>query len=406
MTVRSEPAFGAEPGIAKKSRESSPRWCPGRRRRRLSKDEQHLRSKPDGESPVTALTSARVVSFVPNPLVGSLSALRSWLRRVRAQRRIKPLIEGLFPGRPRYDTLAATGDVVVARVRPTKRPPIIVKLAQTEPAACQLRQEAAALEELGEVVVDLDQGPPLATVCRRGIHELGAWFTQSHLGGQPTPRTGLSTGDIVAHAARTLAPLYRATSSQHEVGEATLCRLVDKPLNAIRGWRPDKHAEIEITRQALHTRLANSELVLCRIHGDLAPANLLWSRDRHAEITGVVDWTYSPALLPQEIDLVHLAVSSLTDRRGQEYGQVVAQILRSDPDAIGFAAVDIALDAGSSQLGRHNAVLLSWLHHVAFGLEKQLQLRRNPIWLQNNVDLVLDTVAALSTSPDPPAVGR
>ena len=49
----------------------------------------------------------------------------------------------------------------------------------------------------------------------------------------------------------------------------------------------------------------------------------------------------------------------------------------------------MANDVGPNSFDVRTIATLGWLQHISFGLIKARELRRNPIWLGNNIDAVI-----------------
>ncbi len=330
-----------------------------------------------------------LIGHIPTPAVWLLRKVKAATRRSRAGRRSSAVIEQYFPTATSATVLAATGDTSVIRLLHRTEPPVILKLAQTSTASRQLNHEAAALDELAEIVLPRsNDGPRIAAVHDRGTCANGSWFTQSNLGGAATSDVGLEPARLVTQACEALEPIHRATANSCVIDAEIFEGLVGAPLSVLSLWRPELAEGLHSIRLDLEAAIGGRELTLCRLHGDFGPTNVLWDL-RTSTVSGIVDWSFDKQALLPEIDLVHFALSLVTQANRQEYGDVVLSFShgRATPDEVGV--VEAALRAGPNELDLEDAVALAWLHHVALGLQKQEHLRRNPIWRQRNVDKVV-----------------
>lgn len=330
-----------------------------------------------------------LIGHIPTRAVRLLRKVKTATRRSRAARRSSPVIEQYFPTATSSTVLAATGDTSVIRLLQRTEAPIILKLAHTPTASRQLECEAAALDELVEIVFPRsDEIPRIAVVQDRGTSPSGSWFSQSNLGGEPTSLVGLEPAQLVTQACEALEPFHDATANRCVVDAEIFEGLVGAPLSVLSTWRPELAEEFHAIQLDLEAAIGGRELTLCRLHGDFAPTNVLWDL-RTSTVSGIVDWSFDKQALLPEIDLVHFALSLVMQTNRQEYGDVVLSFSHGTATPDEVAVVEAALRAGPNNLELQDAVALTWLHHVALGLQKQEQLRRNPIWRQRNVDKVV-----------------
>jgi hypothetical protein len=183
-----------------------------------------------------------------------------------------------------------------------------------------------------------------------------------------------------------LVALHRLGSGQgeHDLEEraeviATTCRLEDR-------------AGLSELARRLSSRLAGIPLGFA--HGDFWSGNLLVERGR---LTGVVDWDYAGEGRLPLMDLFHLWVNEYRVPLRLGLGRaVLVQLLpsvRSGGDRVIRA---YCAETGLDQRGEllTDLALAYWLDWVAHQLEIYSDRQARPVWIQDNVQVVLREVAS------------
>ena len=128
-------------------------------------------------------------------------------------------------------------------------------------------------------------------------------------------------------------------------------------------------------------------------HGDFWTHNLLVEGNR---LQGVIDWDSAmPGRLPL-VDLLHLLLSAHREGTREYLGPALVrhqlpwaetggdEVVRSYCERLG-------IEVDATLLSR--LVLAYWLSRVALELRSAPDRARRPVWMRNNVELVLDALA-------------
>jgi len=154
---------------------------------------------------------------------------------------------------------------------------------------------------------------------------------------------------------------------------------------------PEHHDGVIDLGRELDSRLA--ELPRGFGHGDFWTRNLLVIDDR---LAGVIDWDAAgPDRLPV-LDLLHLCLSARRERTREYLGAALVRYMlpwaRSGGDeTVRTYCSRIGIDIGGTVL--EDLVLAYWLNRVAFELSLFADRIERPLWMENNVQLVLETLA-------------
>ena len=128
-------------------------------------------------------------------------------------------------------------------------------------------------------------------------------------------------------------------------------------------------------------------------HGDFWAPNLLV---RHGRLSGVVDWdSAAPGRLPA-IDLLHLELTAERERKREYIGEGVtrhhlAWARGGGDDVVRTYARRLGIHLGPELL--ESLVLAYWLDRIAFELRVYADRTGRPVWMHNNIRLVLDALA-------------
>jgi aminoglycoside phosphotransferase (APT) family kinase protein len=127
-------------------------------------------------------------------------------------------------------------------------------------------------------------------------------------------------------------------------------------------------------------------------HGDFWTHNLLVDRNR---LRGVIDWdSAKPATLPL-LDLLHLRLSAHRDRTREYLGAALVSYQlpwaeAGGDDVVGSYCRRLGIDVDAALL--RSIVLAYWLDRVAHELGVSPDRAQRPVWMRNNVELVLDSL--------------
>ena len=127
-------------------------------------------------------------------------------------------------------------------------------------------------------------------------------------------------------------------------------------------------------------------------HGDFWTRNLLVTGDR---LEAVIDWdSAAPGSLPL-LDLLHLTLSARREKTREYLGEALVRHQLPWAEAGGDEVVDsycgrLGIDVDSRLLTW--LVLAYWLEHVAYELDYARDRSGRPVWMRNNVEVVLDAL--------------
>src|SRR5262245_10004435 len=234
-------------------------------------------------------------------------------------------------------------------------------------------------------------GPPPVVAQRiprtlgTGTLGLGDWSAEERLSGSSAPSE--LDPDLLADCIDFLVAL-------HGVGQgAGGAPLVDSAQTVAAACRRSEHRDAVLE---LGTTLDAELGDLPRGfgHGDFWTHNLLVDGNR---LRGVIDWdSATPATLPL-LDLLHLLLSAHREGTREYLGAALVRHQLPWAEAGGDEVVrsycrriGIALDSALLR----SFVLAYWLDRIAFELRTSPDRAQRPVWMRNNVELVLDRLAA------------
>ena len=142
--------------------------------------------------------------------------------------------------------------------------------------------------------------------------------------------------------------------------------------------------------EELRTNLLDRTVAISWVHGDYVPANILFKPDGKT-LSGIVDWDLAqPYDLPL-LDVVQLIVSTRMAMQGRELGDIVCEIL--EKGQLNNAEIEL-FEAGSNNLhgevlDARTLVLYFWLRHIHANLTKSTRFQGHWLWLQKNIETVL-----------------
>lgn len=333
-----------------------------------------------------------LAALAPRWFVEAGGRMKKAVRGRNASRRFEPLLAELYPSACSHELLVTFPDSAVFRIKDAdaQGAQTILKVASNPVASERLAVEAAALDELAQLTEIGEWRSHVATVLDRGVHTSGTWFSQSAVAGTPISVIDADLRHVNLAACAALRPLHAVTSRTVALSEDVLDQLVAKPLHVVQRWRPqvaDGLAAIGVNlRQQIPGQLAVS-----RLHGDFAPTNVLWDVEAQS-VSGIIDWSFGQEHLPPEIDFVQFGLALISQRRETELGATVIWLLTDGVASPEASLILASLEAGPNEFDLSTGVTLTWLHHVSHGLSKAYDLRKNPVWLLNNIDQVVDAL--------------
>jgi aminoglycoside phosphotransferase (APT) family kinase protein len=127
-------------------------------------------------------------------------------------------------------------------------------------------------------------------------------------------------------------------------------------------------------------------------HGDFWTRNLLVTGGR---LGAVIDWdSAAPGSLPL-LDLLHLTLSALREKTREYLGEALVRYQLPWAAAGGDEIVDsycrrLGIDVDARLLKW--LVFAYWLEHVAYELDYARDRAGRPVWMRNNVEVVLDSI--------------
>ena len=294
----------------------------------------------------------------------------------------------MIPTRSRGVRWFARSGLTVLALEASGAKTIVVKIAWDEAAERQIEREAHQLEELHADPRIAGWCELTPTLVKRGAAHGRSWVAQSHRDGSPTP-TDRIRDDVIRSTLNTIAGLHDLTAVEASGDE--LLRTVREPMAVLTRTFPDLARSLVPTAGQIESYLAARPHRVGRIHGDLAPSNLLWHKPA-GSISGVVDWELSDPGLPAEIDRGHFVLAYTAEVGRLDYGRLVARCLTGDWSAVtrgGLAGLD-----GPNHWPADLSVLVAWLHHTSANLTKTARFRGNPIWFNANVAPVVGVLHA------------
>jgi Ser/Thr protein kinase RdoA (MazF antagonist) len=202
-----------------------------------------------------------------------------------------------------------------------------------------------------------------------------------------------------AAALEVVTVLHESTARTVTVNRALTRRWIDEPLRRIRGLKAS-YPRIALYEQTmselgrtLTADLLGRRMAVSWLHGDFFPGNILVSPDGRV-VTGLVDWDLAaPDELPV-LDAMQLLIGVHLAQARSELGPAVRMLMNED----GFTASEVdALTFAQSRLGGDSlsfreAVLLTWLRHIACNLTKSAHFSRHRWWIRANVEGVLESL--------------
>jgi thiamine kinase-like enzyme len=340
--------------------------------------------------------------------VQRLQNLRADRRRARRAKRIVPPIIARLSARADHAGSAAwrvnrvvptVSDVLVVKAGPAEQPSeALIKIAETPAAAKGLQWQVQALKTLTGDQRLGEWRELLPQLLDAGEADTWPYLVETRVTGVNLEHAlhDQASGDAaLREAAEAIGHLHAATSDLQAVGDKHLDRWVREPTrllasatNASGKHRP-AHAALERLSAELCAVLEPHRIVLTWVHGDYTPGNILMGPDR--QISGIVDWEFAHSSDFPSLDIVTLLLTVRMYTRRQELGRVVCDLIASPRwSEVESDLVASAPDAETWQaIGVSQIVLLCWLRHTAWMIERCSRYATSGLWLHTNVHMVL-----------------
>jgi hypothetical protein len=282
--------------------------------------------------------------------------------------------------RPEWASIRA-GIVVVAAG------PAVLRVAIGH-ARSQIRDQIAALEALERGDCPAAAAERIPWVIAHGRAGLADWSLERRLPGARPPRN--LDGELLNECVDFLVDLRRASGGAED--GRRFSELVEGPASVA---TPEGAATLRSLGAELDRTLAGVERGFA--HGDFFSGNLLADGDR---LTGVLDWDGGgPGRVPA-LDLLHLQLTREQYGSDDEWGRAVVERLLPAARVGG----DATLRRYCDQLGidpeprlLEALVFAYWLEYAAYQLRTHLDRRRQPAWIEGNVELVARAAEAFTT---------
>jgi aminoglycoside phosphotransferase (APT) family kinase protein len=257
------------------------------------------------------------------------------------------------------------------------------------PAARELVIARAALDALGAV----DPPPAVAErvpwLIADGSTGLARWSLERRLPGQVAP---IELGErVLWECVDFLAALHASVGGDDHRESLTSQAAVVAGVSDERGGRA-----VRALAESLEETLADVPRGFG--HGDFWTRNLLTQGDG---LVGVVDWHSAGRGRLPLVDLLHLRLSAIFQRRRQYLGTALVQYLLPWARAGGdeFAvAYSQRVGVGLTPKRLEALSLAYWLGRTARELELYADRAERPVWLRHNVELVVRELEHLDAS--------
>ena len=141
---------------------------------------------------------------------------------------------------------------------------------------------------------------------------------------------------------------------------------------------------------AFQMRLLHRRAIVSWTHGDYSLENILLDKEG-CHVIGILDWDRAaPNGLPR-VDIVLLILSSLTQVKNRELGDIVSELLEKNTWGPDEAALMEKAEANflTGDFELRELVLLCWLNHVDANLQKSGRYTGSRIWKAKNIAAVL-----------------
>lgn len=224
--------------------------------------------------------------------------------------------------------------------------------------------------------------------------------------GRSALREGKDLSSAMASAVQTLSELHHLTSRNGILDDDWARIWIDGPIDTIRrGARrggPGAAASLDRLGAGLRAEFVGREARIGLGHGDAWLGNMFFAEAESGSgamhLSGLIDWGGSRPDALAAVDACHLALTLRMERRGEEMGSVVRELLQGDAwsadEMDSFRAGGLAVDfgAGPDHALSRGILILTWLRHVSTVIAKSDRAGLNLFWSIVNVDRVLHAI--------------
>lgn len=320
---------------------------------------------------------------------------RAWIAAAAARAVAASVVE---PGEWRAERIVRTGTLVtVVQVGcGTTGRRFVVKMPADPRREASLRRQAEVLARMRADPRLAGWLGPVPRCVGHGRVEGILYWVEEAVPGRPVTGRMLRgpQGPATLRFAREFATgLHARSAVPVTVDEQAVERWVHVPVRHISGYLAqgrggtDQRAALDRLAAELAAVLLGRDQMICRIHGDFWPGNLLCTGSL---VTGVVDWDRAePDQLPLH-DLLHLHVMARRLTGGFEMGDVVVNALRHDP-ARAIGVPDEELTSWLYGLPPRAALILYWLRHVWLHIGSE-GTHDGSSWIRRNARRVLANI--------------
>lgn len=283
----------------------------------------------------------------------------------------------------------------VSYERPLARQGLVVALADEHvlrvaigPGRQKLELQRAALERLSAARPPPVVGDRVPRVLGGGRAGLGDWSMEERLSG--TSAAPELAPELLLECIDFLVALHGVGGGE---ADASLVDDAEVVAAVSDGARRDVALELGATLDAELRHLPRGFG-----HRDFWTHNLLVEGD---SLRGVIDWDAAgPGQLPL-VDLLHLLLSARRERTREYLGAALVRHQLPWAEGGGDAVVDsycrrLGIEVDGALL--RQLVLAYWLGRIALELRSAPDRAQRPVWMRNNVELVLDTLARRARS--------
>lgn len=290
--------------------------------------------------------------------------------------------------------LRTVSDVNVALVGPMTGPAAaVVKVSRTPAAArSMLRRD----QVIGRLAADprLDGWSELLPTTlgsgSLGAHRYRVEKIMPGCDARVSLRSPDSVGRFLVSAVEAIGGLHRRTGVTTLVDEHLARTLVAEPFEPIRRLleaRPVPDPSVSVLDRwsdEVAASLEGRECWMSWTHGDVCPSNIMIGDD--GAVVGVIDWEQGRERDLAVNDVINCLLTTRTTVHRREFGGVVNDALAG---RCWSSAERRLVDEARDGLDDHALILLCWARHVAANLEKSPRFGANRLWVQANIDAVL-----------------
>lgn len=290
----------------------------------------------------------------------------------------------------------------------------VLKYSGTGRGIAELERNASVLKSLAEHEEIRGFSAMLPVIMAEERWDKGYCTVETAVSGtegRSLLREGRNLSSAMASAVRTLSELHRLTARTGILDEDWAKGWIDGPTDTIRRvvrrGGPGAAPSLDRLRADLRAVFVGREARIGLGHGDAWLGNMFFVSGEGGtgatQTSGLIDWGGSRPDALAAVDACHLALTLRMERRGEEMGTVVSDLLQGgawSPDEMDcFNAGGLAADfgAGPDQGLPRGILVLTWLSHVSTVIAKSDRARLNLFWSIVNVDRVLRAIDRASS---------